>query len=268
MSLVRVERADAVTRVVLCRVGMQNALVPELLADLLAALARLQDDASCRAVVLAAEGPAFSIGGDMRRFRRERERGDLRAYGAGLVGQLNEAILALIDLPQPVVAAVHGLVTGGAIGLVLAADLVMLAPPVVFKAHYATAGFGPDGGWTALVSRLAGRRRAAAALLLNRSLRAEEAVAWGLASEVVAAEELQTSAMAAARKVAAYPAGTMRAAKGLLWGDRAQLAADLDAERARFVELIAAPEAVAGVDAFLRDFADYPDAPDLEDAIC
>ncbi len=268
MSLVRVERADAVARVVLCRVGMQNALVPELLTELLAALARLKDDASCRAVVLAADGSAFSIGGDMRRFKSELERGDLRAYGDALVAQLNQAILALIDLPQPVVAAVHGLVTGGSIGLVLAADLVMLAPQAVFKAHYATAGFGPDGGWTALVGRLAGRRRAAAALLLNRSIRAEEAVAWGLANEIVAAEALQEAATAAARKIAAYPAGTMGAAKRLLWGDRARLAADLDAECVRFVELIAAPEAVAGVDAFLRDFASYPDAPDLEDAKC
>lgn len=122
MSLVRVERAGAVARVALVRVGMQNALVPELLADLLVALAELKGDASCRAIVLAADGPAFSIGGDMRRFLRERERGDLRAYGEGLVGQLNQAILALIDLPQPVVAAVHGIVTGGSIGLVLAAD--------------------------------------------------------------------------------------------------------------------------------------------------
>lgn len=268
MSLVRVERADAVARVVLSRTGMHNALVPELLADLLAALAGLKDDASCRAVVLAADGPVFSIGGDIRRFRRERVCGDLRAYGDALVGQLNQAILALIDLPQPVLAAVHGLVTGGSIGLVLAADLVMLAPQAVLKAHYATAGFGPDGGWTALVSRLAGRRRAAAALLLNRSIRAEEAVAWSLANEIVAAETLQEAAAAAARKIAAYPAGTMRAAKRLLWGDRAQLAADLAAERVRFVELIAAPEAVAGVDAFLRDFASYPDAPDMEDAKC
>jgi enoyl-CoA hydratase/carnithine racemase len=163
---------------------------------------------------------------------------------------------------------VHGIVTGGSIGLVLAADLVMLAPQAAFKAHYATAGFGPDGGWTALVSRLAGRRRAAAALLLNRSIRAEEAVAWGLANEIVAADALQETAAVAARKIAAYPAGTMRAAKGLLWGDRLQLAADLEAERARFVELIAAPEAVAGVDAFLRDFASYPDARDLEDTQC
>lgn len=266
MKLVRVERADAVARVVLCRAAMHNALVPELLADLLAALGQLKDDATCRVIVLAAEGPAFSIGGDMRRFQRERERegGDLHVYGAELVGQLNQAILALIDLPQPVVAAVHGIVTGGSIGLVLAADVVLLAPQVVFKAHYVTAGFGPDGGWTALVSRLAGRRRAAAALLLNRSVRADEAVAWGLASEIVRADVLYEEADKTARKMAAYPAGTLRAAKRLLWGDRDQLAADLEAERVRFVELIAQPAALAGVDAFLRDFGGYPDAAEQE----
>ena len=257
MTLVRVDRADGVARIVLCRSRMHNALVPELLDELLAALAHLRDDAACRAVLFAAEGPAFSIGGDMRRFQRERGR-DIRAYSAALVGKLNEAILALIALPQPVVAEVHGLVTGGSVGLVLAADLVYLAPQVVFKAHYATAGFSPDGGWTALVGRVAGVHRAAAALLLNRSVCAEEAVAWGLANEVVAADRLQETAAAAARRMAAYPAGTLRAAKRLLWGDLAQLAADLEAERRHFLELIVQPAAMQGVDAFLRDFSDYP----------
>lgn len=266
MTLARVERADGVARVVLCRSGMHNALVPELLGDLLAALAQLRDDPECRAVLLAAEGPAFSIGGDMRRFQRERgDAASLQVYSADLVGRLNQAILALIDLPQPVVAVVHGVVTGGSIGLVLAADLVFVAPQVVFKAHYATAGFGPDGGWTALVGRLAGVHRAAAALLLNRSVRAEEAVAWGLANEVVAADRLQETAAAAARRMADYPVGTLRAAKRLLWGDRAQLAADLEAERRHFLELVVQPAAMEGVDAFLRDFRDYPDDRDPHD---
>ena len=261
MNLVRVERADGVARVVLCRAAMHNALVPELLDALLCELAQIRVDPDCRAVLLAAEGPVFSIGGDMRRFQRER--GDaLHAYSAGLIGKLNEAILALIDLPQPVVVAVHGLVSGGSIGLVLAADLVYLAPQAVFKAHYVTAGFSPDGGWTALLARAAGVHRAAGALLLNRSVRAEEAVAWGMANEVVAAHELQQTAAAAARRMAAYPSATLRSAKRLLWGDRAQLAADLEAERRQFLELIAQPAAMRGVDAFLRDFRDYPGSED------
>jgi enoyl-CoA hydratase/carnithine racemase len=261
VNLVRIARADGVARIDLARAAMQNALVPELMDDLLAALAAVRADSSCRAVLFGAEGPSFSLGGDLRRFRRERD-GDLRAYSHRLVGQLNDAILAFVDLPQPVVAAVHGIVTGGSLGLVLGADIVYLAPQAAFKAHYATAGFGPDGGWTALFPRLAGARRAAAALLLNRTVRAEEAVAWGLASEVVPAHELRDRAEAAAKRIAASPTGTMRAAKRLLWGDRDRLAADLERERQRFVELVAGAEATAGVDAFLRDFRSYPGAGD------
>ena len=97
-------------------------------------------------------------------------------------------------------------------------------------------------------------------MLLNRSIRAEEAVAWGLANEVVAADRLQEIAVAAATKIATYPAGTMRTAKALLRCDRETLAAGLEAERRRFLELIGTPEAQAGVDDFLRRFPDYPEA--------
>jgi enoyl-CoA hydratase/carnithine racemase len=93
-------------------------------------------------------------------------------------------------------------------------------------------------------------------------VRAGEAVAWGLANELVAAGRLQETAAAAARRVAAYPAGTMRAAKRLLWGERAQLEAALEAERKHFLELIAQPAAAEGVAAFLRDFRDYPNCED------
>jgi 2-(1,2-epoxy-1,2-dihydrophenyl)acetyl-CoA isomerase len=95
MNLVRIEPLGAgVIRLVLARPGMQNALVPELLNDLLAALGDISRSPDCAAVVLAADGPAFSIGGDMRRFQRE-SAGDLLAYSSGLVGKLNQVILAL-----------------------------------------------------------------------------------------------------------------------------------------------------------------------------
>ncbi len=262
MRLVRLEAVSpGVMRLTLDRPGMHNALVPELLDDLLGALRELARDPGCAAVVIAANGPAFSIGGDMRRFRRERD-GDLHGYSAALVGKLNQAILAIIDLPQPVVAAVHGVITGGSIGLALAADLVFLAPQALFKAHYVSAGFAPDGGWTALAARLAGPRRIASALLLNATIRADEAVGWGLANAVVPADELLPSAIAAATRVAGYPGGTLTAARSLLRRDRAAIAVDLEAERRKFLELIDTPAAQNGIDDFLRRFPAYPDSPD------
>lgn len=258
MSLVDLRRADGVACLTLDRPAMQNALVPELLDDLLAQLRGLAADDACRVVVLQARGEAFSIGGDMRRFRRERA-GDLAAYASGLVGRLNEAILALIDLPQPVVAAVHGLVTGGSLGLVLAADQIVLAEDAVFKSHYVSAGFAPDGGWTALLPRLIGRQRTAAALLQNRTLQAADALAWGLVGELAPAAEVQARAAFLAGRIAGRPQGTVRAAKRLLWRERDAIAADLEAERRAFVGLVAGPEATAGVEDFLAAFSSYPD---------
>jgi 2-(1,2-epoxy-1,2-dihydrophenyl)acetyl-CoA isomerase len=160
-----------------------------------------------------------------------------------------------------VVAAVHGHVTGGSLGLVLACDLAVMADDAVLKAHYATAGFTPDGGWTALLPRLVGARRAAACLMLNRSLSARQALDWGVVNELVPAGEVGAAALRAAERIAASPDATMRAAKRLLGPDTALagIEAALEAERQRFVAAIVEPAARAGVADFLRRFTGYPD---------
>jgi 2-(1,2-epoxy-1,2-dihydrophenyl)acetyl-CoA isomerase len=261
-ALVRVAHAGPVTTLSLARPAMHNALVPDLLLDLCVALEQIGRRGETRAVALAADGPSFSIGGDMRRFAAEMRGAALQTYAAELVGLLNQAVLALLRLPQPVVAAVHGPVTGGSLGLVLACDLAVMADDAVFKAHYATAGFTPDGGWTALLPRLIGARRAAACLLLNRSLAAREALDWGLVNELAPAAEVGAAAQALAARVAGLPENTMQAAKRLLGaagGALAEVEAALEAERQRFVATIGDPAAREGVAAFLRDFTTYPD---------
>ncbi len=260
---VQCERHGGIATLALCRAGMQNALVPELLEALAAALAPLHADDSVRAVVLAAEGPAFSIGGDMRRFAAEGRLGkdNLRQYSARLVGLLNEVVLAMTRLPQPIVGAVHGTVTGGSLGLLAGCDLVVMADSVVLKAHYANAGYCPDGGWTAWLPELLGNRRVAAALLLNRSITAADALAWGLVNALVPLDEVKTEALAIAERIAAYPPGTMRWAKRLLIERIPDLAARLEAERCGFLELVATDTAMLGVERFLATFTNYPNDP-------
>ena len=259
-DLVKLERDGKVAVLTLNRPQMHNALVPELLEDFLAALAELHTDTGVRAVVLAAEGPAFSIGGDMRRFAAEGRLGkdNLRTYSAHLVGLLNQATLAMLQLPQPVVAAIHGTVTGGSLAFALAADLMVMADNVVFKAHYANAGFCPDGGWTARLSDLIGPRRTAAAIMLNRSITAAEALEWGLATELAAVADVLPRAKTMAARIAAYPPGTMQVAKRLLVSQAPELAVRLEAERRGFLELVASDEAMQGVVSFLENFKTYP----------
>jgi len=259
--LVVSERDDAVAVLTLNRPQMHNALVPELLEQLRAALADLHNDKAIRCVILAATGLAFSIGGDMRRFAAEGARGKtaLRKYSAHLVGLLNEVILAMVHLPQPIIAAVHGTVTGGSLGLILGADLMVLADEAVFKAHYASAGYCPDGGWTAYLPALIGPRRTAAALMLNRSIKAQEAFDWGWATELVRPDEVLPRARQLARKIAAYPETTMQISKRLITAQATELAARLEAERQGFLDLVIRDEALQGVQRFLQDFVAYPD---------
>jgi len=249
---------DQVLVITLNRVQAKNALIPALLQEVTDALHAVRDNAQVRAVVIQANSEAFSIGGDIHGF--EQHFPDIRDYAADIVGKLNQMMLAMIDLPQPIVTAVQGVVTGGSIGWVLAADLVVLAPQAVFKAHYPSAGFSPDGGWAVLLPRIVGMRRAAECLLLNQSFTAEQAVEWGIANRMVAQDKLREEAFKMARKMALYPVGTMRNSKRLLWRERDQIALDLEAEREKFVHQIMQPEARAGVQRFLETFKDYPKA--------
>ena len=119
-----------IARLTLNRPERHNALVPELLDDLKDALDQCQREQPA-ALLIDAAGKSFSTGGDVAGFhntpRHERE-----LYARRVVGTLNEVILQLLTLPVPTVTAVHGMVTGGSLGLVLASDIVVAGPRASF----------------------------------------------------------------------------------------------------------------------------------------
>lgn len=236
--------------VTLDRPFRHNSLVPELLEELAEAWAAAAGDPDVRCCVLAAEGRSFSTGGDVRAFF-EHVDGDLTGYASRTVGLLNASILAMVELPVPIVAAVNGMVTGGSLGLVLGADLVLVAPEATFTPWYGVVGFAPDGGWTAMLPDVIGRSRAADALYRNQTIRAEEAVAWGLANRVVPADSLREEAAAVAAAIAGMVPGAVRHAKRGLWHDVDALAARLEGERRRFVDQVVTEESRAGMGRFL-----------------
>jgi 2-(1,2-epoxy-1,2-dihydrophenyl)acetyl-CoA isomerase len=248
-QLVLSEVSDRVAILTLHRAQRHNSLVPELLRALMAALDAAVSKPDLRAVVLQADGRSFSTGGDVGAFFDHRA--EITGYAAELVSLLNETIMAMVRLPVPVVAAVHGIVTGGSLGLVLASDLVLLTPDASFTPFYGVVGFSPDGGWTAMLPQLIGVKRATEALLLNRSIQAPEAVAWGLANRVVPVDRIREEARTVAEAIANMKSGSIRRTRRLLWPDTAQLAARLEQERQAFLTQVATPEALQGMEAFL-----------------
>jgi 2-(1,2-epoxy-1,2-dihydrophenyl)acetyl-CoA isomerase len=244
---VEVAREGPVGTLTLFRPERHNALVPGLLRGLLDGLDEIAADESVDAVVLRGAGRSFSTGGDVRAFA---ESDDPAAYAEELVGLLNEAILAIVDLPVPVVGAVHGHVSGGSLGLVLAADLIVADRTTTITPYYTEVGFSPDGGWTAMLPEVIGRHRAGRAQYLNDPFDAESALACGLVTHVVDGDVTEEAERIAAR-ISSMRRGSIRRTKPLLRPDRDRLAERLERERRHFVDQITTAEARAGIADFL-----------------
>jgi 2-(1,2-epoxy-1,2-dihydrophenyl)acetyl-CoA isomerase len=249
-SLVQMRREGELVHVALARPERHNSLVPELLESF-AQVLRAVRAAPPAVLILSAKGRSFSTGGDVRGFY-EAAREQRTAYARRVVGGLNEVILDLLRLPCPSIVLVHGPVTGGSLGLVLACDIAIAGPRASFASWYVDVGFSPDGGWTALLPERIGRARAREVQLLNRTLAAEEALACGLIQELVAEAQLEARAAELAGTLAGKKRGSIRHTLSLCRPEPDRVAAALEAERRHFLEQIVSDEADAGMARFLR----------------
>lgn len=249
-QFVRYETDGEIVRITLARPERHNALVPELLDGLLGALKECYRTAP-RAVILQAEGSSFSSGGDVGAFfetpRHERE-----AYASDVVGRLNQVIMAMLELPCPIIAAVHGLVTGGSIGLVLASDIVVATEKATFTPWYTVVGFSPDGGWSTLMGQRIGPSRALEIQLTNRCLNAQEALEYGLAHYLTQPEEMSAKVHDLCLSVAnKKPESVLRTLK-MSRPDPALIKVQLQNEYEQFLEQIVTDEAHYGMASFLK----------------
>jgi 2-(1,2-epoxy-1,2-dihydrophenyl)acetyl-CoA isomerase len=209
--VIRSQVQDGITVVVLDRPERRNALVPDL-ARRLAAHLQVAGQTQ-RPVVLAASGPSFCVGADLKWLGACAD----PAIGvAKLVAMHHLAVTTLLDMPVPVIAAIDGAVAGGGLGLALAADYRVAARGATFTAAYFRLGLTPDGGSSALLQQTIGRARTLELLLTNRRLSADEAGALGLVNEVVGDGESLPRAIAFARGLEAVPGYTLRQSRNLL----------------------------------------------------
>jgi 2-(1,2-epoxy-1,2-dihydrophenyl)acetyl-CoA isomerase len=208
----RYELEDGLARLTLAR-PPRNTTDSATVRELLQASIRLDEDQRVRALLIAAEGQAFSVGGDLREFAKAGD--ELPAFLKEMTVYLHVAISRLVRSRAPVVCAVGGAVAGGGLSLVLASDLVLAAESATFSYGYSRIGFSPDGSSTYFLPRLLGARRATEFALMGRTLSAGEALEWGLVNKVVADAELQEAASALAAELAEGPTASFAAAKSL-----------------------------------------------------
>ncbi|NNM00611.1 MAG: enoyl-CoA hydratase, partial [Gammaproteobacteria bacterium] len=129
---------------------------------------------------------------------------------------LHAAIARFTRMNAPVIMAVHGAAAGAGMSLICGGDIVIAARAAKFTMAYTAIGLPPDGGGSYFLPRVVGLRRAQELILTNRRLSADEALDWGLVTEVVADDALAERAGALAANLASGPTLAYGAAKRLL----------------------------------------------------
>ncbi len=198
-ELIVVERLDQIARVTINRESALNAMTPEMLMGLRDHLGELDADGTCRAVVLAGQARAFSVGADIKGRVAEYDTGG----GRDPLGDIIRGLFSFIErMSKPVVAALAGYVLGGGLELALACDLRVADTTARFGLPEATVGSMPGAGGTQRLTRLVGPGSALALMLLPDRIDAEEALRIGLVNAVVPAGEAVAEAERLARQIA------------------------------------------------------------------
>lgn len=205
-NAVTVAVRDRVAEVTLTDVGRRNSCNPVLVEQLVRACAELRTDSSVHVVVLRAEGPVFSAGGDVDSLLQPT--GDPAAVYAGF--------RALTALPVPVLAAVHAPVVGAGVNFLLACDAVVAARSATFDIRFLDVGIHPGGGYLTRLEERIGRQGASALVLFGDVVTAEEAERCGLVWRAVPDEDLGDVVGRLAARVAGRDRELLRRTKATL----------------------------------------------------
>ncbi|MFN8122780.1 MAG: enoyl-CoA hydratase-related protein [Thermoleophilia bacterium] len=243
------ERRDAVAILTLNRPDALNALSPEMLDDLEAALESADEDASIGAIVLTGAGPkAFCAGADIGHMRTA---GALEARDFAARGH---AVAARIErLGTPSVAAVNGYALGGGCEIALACDVRIASDRARFAQPEVALGILPGWGGTQRLARVTSLGFAKEMILTGRHVMADEAQRAGLVNHVHPGDELLDKAVELAGQIARHPGWATAAAKTLCnlalgGGDPSPYRQEIDT----FALAFTTPDQREGMDAFFE----------------
>ncbi|HEX8868098.1 MAG TPA: enoyl-CoA hydratase/isomerase family protein [Lentzea sp.] len=219
------ERRGEIALVHLNRPERLNAVVPELVEDLLAALGQARD---ARVIVLAGRGRAFCAGHDLKEPEPEETVEQTRLR----LEQIQEVTRRIRRFPGVVIAAVHGYALGAGCEFALGCDLVVADEDAKFGFPEVGVGLSVTGGISALLPKLVGLARAKELLLLGDHVPAHRAAELGLINRVVPAGDHEKIALELAERIAAKPPTAASLAKRVL-----DLGLDTDLEQALATEV-------------------------------
>jgi enoyl-CoA hydratase/carnithine racemase len=234
------------------RPAARNSLSEGLIGELHAALDDIAQDNAVRAVVIAANGSVFSAGHDLKELTARRADADRgRAYFAHMMAICSSMMQAVVRLPKPVIAAVHGVATAAGCQLVASCDLAIASDHATFATPGVDIGLFCSTPMVAL-SRNVTRKQAMEMLLTGEPVSAERAREIGLVNRVVPAGTERDAAIALAQQVARKSAHTIKLGKEAFYRQAEMNLADAYRFAAEVMtENMMARDAEEGIGAFI-----------------
>jgi enoyl-CoA hydratase/carnithine racemase len=237
-----------ITRLVLNRPERRNALSLACMNEILDAFDRVADDADARVLVIEGAGPAFSAGHDLAEMTAHRD----AAFFEKLFSTCVRVMTRVHELPQPVIAKVHGVATAAGCQLVAACDLAVAADDARFATPGVNIGLFCSTPMVP-VHRAVGRKHAMEMLLTGEMIDAATALDWGLVNRVVPAAELEDAVVALARRLCEPSAFVLALGKRAFYAqDQLPEAAAYDVACPVMVDNAQAADAFEGMRAFLE----------------
>jgi 2-(1,2-epoxy-1,2-dihydrophenyl)acetyl-CoA isomerase len=203
LSTVRLEIQDGLAIVTLSQPERGNPFDGVFVKRMKEVFLQLWETDGLRGVLIRAEGPNFSVGGDLKSFYPQRDK--LATVVRSWTSELHMGLQRAWQLPVPIVAEVQGFAMGGGVALFAGADVVLAGQSAKIGSAFAQIGFSCDSGTTAVLTPRMGAARAKRFVMLAEVLTSEQSLQAGLVDRVVADESLSAEALALARKLASGP---------------------------------------------------------------
>lgn len=243
---------DGILRLTLNDAGKRNALSEAMLAELGAAFTAAGTDPSVRVIILAAHGPAFCAGHDLKEMTAGRAGADRgRAYFTKVMALCSGVMQGIVTCPKPVIAEVTGIATAAGCQLVASCDLAIAADTAKFSTPGVHIGLFCSTPMVAL-SRNVGNKHAMEMLLTGDMTSATRAAEIGLVNHCVTPEALTETTMALARKIASKSSMTLATGKRAFYAQREMPLSDAyDYASGVMVDNMLAHDAEEGIGAFI-----------------
>ncbi len=204
---------EGICRITLNRPEVFNSFNEELSAEFIDALKKASKDEMVRTVVISGTGKAFCSGQDLKDIKGEV--GD-RSLGDSVLRRYNPMILAIREMPKPVICRLNGVAAGAGASLALACDIIIAAENASLIEVFANVGLVPDSGSSFFLPHLVGYNKAFELITLASKVSAEEARQLGIIYKVVPANELDRAVSELAQRYAVGPTKSYAITKKML----------------------------------------------------